>query len=62
MIIIKELQERLKTADPTFKPQNYEAVGAMESNQTGPAAIKTASAVATSQRIDFKPFVRKGMQ
>ena len=60
MVIIKELQEKLKIADPTFRPQNYEAIGAVDSsNVTGlPAGAQT---VAASQPIEMKPFVRKGM-
>jgi len=34
LVIIKELQEKLKAADPSFRPQNYEATGAMDSIMT----------------------------
>ena len=64
MVIIKELQEKLKVADPSFRPQNYEAIGAVDSsNMTALPTLNAATAptVAASQAIEMKPFVRKGM-
>ena len=49
LVIIKELQDKLKVADPNFRAQNYEAIGALDSNQTNVPTIKATTNVAASQ-------------
>ena len=67
LVIIKELQDKLKSADPTYHPQNYEAMGAIDSNSLGPLGFKQQrsgnkeAGVAASQQIELKPFVRRGV-